>query len=157
MSVRIPPTGTYGFEFPSAPPAARQQMMDSMVEQFRRHGGARTQGGVPAVLLETVGARSGEARHAVVGLIDEPDGSWLTVASMGGARRHPQWLYNLARKPEATLEFGDGHRVSVRAETPDGKDLEAAWDRIARDAPEYVGYRSKTDREIPVVRLRRIE
>jgi deazaflavin-dependent oxidoreductase (nitroreductase family) len=157
MSVRVPPRGTYGFEFPSMPSSAMQQMANSMVERFRNDGGARTQGGVPAVLLETTGARSREKRHAVVGLIDEGSGSWLTVASLGGARRHPQWLYNLAADPEAVIEFGDGRRVRVQAESPEGTDLEAAWERIAIDAPEYVGYRSKTDREIPVIRLRAVD
>jgi hypothetical protein len=36
-------------------------------------------------------------------------------------------------------------------------DLDAAWARIGQQAPEFVGYRSKTDREIPVVRPRRRE
>ena len=48
-------------------------------------------------------------------------------------------------------------RDTVRAESPEGTDLEAAWERIAIDAPEYVGYRSKTDREIPVIRLRAVD
>ena len=34
-------------------------------------------------------------------------------------------------------------------------DLAAAWERIGKEAPEFVGYRSVTDREIPVVRLSR--
>jgi deazaflavin-dependent oxidoreductase (nitroreductase family) len=75
-------------------------------------------------------------------------------STQGGAARHPAWLYNLAGQPEATVQFGDGRRVDVRAETLDGPELEAAWRTIATDAPEYVKYRSKTDREIPVLRLR---
>ncbi len=74
--------------------------------------------------------------------------------SVGGAARHPAWLYNLARQPEATLEFEGGRRVPVRAETLEGPQLEDAWARIAKDAPVYNKYRSKTDRDIPVLRLR---
>jgi deazaflavin-dependent oxidoreductase (nitroreductase family) len=75
------------------------------------------------------------------------------VASLAGAARHPSWLYNLAARPEATVEFGDGRRLGVRAETLDGPELGAAWERIGAEAPEYVQYGSKTDRQIPVVRL----
>ena len=52
-------------------------------------------------------------------------------------------------------QFDNGRRIDIRAETLEGDDLVAAWERIANDAPEFMAYRSKTDREIPVVRLRR--
>jgi deazaflavin-dependent oxidoreductase (nitroreductase family) len=71
-----------------------------------------------------------------------------------GASRHPAWLHNLARQSDAVIEFDDGRRLDVRAETLEGEELETAWARIAVDAPEYVKYRSKTDRHIPVIRLR---
>lgn len=124
----------------------------AVLRQFRR-GRARTQGGLRTLLLETVGARSGEIRRAVLGYLED-DGSWLVIASGAGASWHPSWAYNVERNPEATIQFDDGRRVDVRAELLDGRDLDAAWERIALDAPEYVAYRSKTDRAIPVVRLR---
>lgn len=124
-----------------------------MLRQFRRHGGAKTQGGLHALALETTGARSGAPRHAIVGYLEEGEGSWLVIASAVGAARHPAWLHNLSRQPEATIEFGDGRRIAVRAETLSGEQLDVAWERIAVEAPEYVKYRSKTDREIPVIRL----
>jgi deazaflavin-dependent oxidoreductase (nitroreductase family) len=125
-----------------------------MVRQFRRKGGAKTQGGVDALVLETVGAKSGEIRRAVLGYLEESPESWLVIASAIGAARHPAWLLNLASNPEVSVEFGDGRRVDVRAETLEGSERTQAWERIAVDAPEYVKYGSKTDREIPVVRLR---
>jgi deazaflavin-dependent oxidoreductase (nitroreductase family) len=91
----------------------------------------------------------------MLGYLEQSEDSWLVIASLVGAARHPGWLHNLAGQPEATIEFGDGRRVPVRAETLVGSDFEAAWQRIAVEAPEYVKYRSKTDREIPVIRLRR--
>ena len=106
-------------------------------------------------MLETTGARSGQPRRAVLGYIEEPPDAWLVIASAVGSAHHPAWLYNLAKRPQATIEFGDGERVEVRAESLEGDELERAWARIAIDAPEYVKYRSKTDRELPVVRLRR--
>lgn len=150
MTVKVPPKGTRGVPLP------RWLMRFGngfMVRRFRGRG-AHTRGGVPAILLETVGAKSGQPRHALLGYIEEGPGAWLVIASLSGAARHPSWLYNLARQPEATIEFEDGRRVPVRAETLEGAQLEDAWNRIATEAPEYVKYRSNTDRVIPVVRLR---
>jgi deazaflavin-dependent oxidoreductase (nitroreductase family) len=150
MAVKVPPKGTRGVAFPRFILRFGNGLM---VRRYRGHG-ARTRGGVPAILLETVGAKSGQPRHALLGYIEEGPGAWLVIASLGGAARHPSWLYNLARQPEATIEFEDGRRVPVRAETLEGAQLEDAWGRIAKDAPEYVKYRSSTDRVIPVLRLR---
>ena len=129
-------------------------MSRMQLRQFRRRGGP-TQGGVQTLMLETIGARSGALRTAMLGFIEESEGSWLVIASLAGAARHPSWLHNLASMPDVTIEFADGRRVPVRAETLDGQELDAAWNLIAVEAPEYVKYRSKTDRPIPVLRLRR--
>jgi len=125
-----------------------------IVRQFRRRRGARTQGGLHAFMLETIGARSGETRRAVLGYIEESPEAWLVIASAIGSSRHPAWLHNLAKHADALVEFGDGRRVAVTAESLEGAELDAAWSRIAAEAPEYVRYRSKTDRDIPVIRLR---
>jgi hypothetical protein len=42
----------------------------------------------------------------------------------------------------------------IRAETLEETDLDAAWQRIEREAPEYPQYKTKTDREIAIGRLR---
>ena len=120
---------------------------------FRRRHGGSTQGGVAALLLHTTGARSGEPRSALLGFLPDGSGGWLVIASLAGAARNPSWLYNLAKDPHAMVEFGDGRRVPVVARSLEGAELDTAWTRIGRDAPEYAGYLSKTDRTIPVVRL----
>jgi deazaflavin-dependent oxidoreductase (nitroreductase family) len=150
MTVKVPPKGTRGVPFPRFLARIGNGMM---VRRFRSRG-ASTRAGLPGLLLETLGARSGQTRQAIVGYMEEGAGSWLVIASLGGAARHPAWLHNLARQPEATLEFDGGRRVPVRAETLEGPELEAVWARIAKDAPAYDKYRSKTDRDIPVLRLR---
>jgi deazaflavin-dependent oxidoreductase (nitroreductase family) len=155
MSVQVPRRGTRGAMFPRPPGWLMRRLNGMLVNRFRSKRGFEVRG-VQGVILETTGARSGEVRRAIVGHIPEGPGTWLIIASMGGAAQHPRWLFNLARNPEATIEFGDGRRVAVRAETLAGADLEAAWKKIGEAAPVYVGYRSKTDREIPVVRLRAI-
>ena len=149
MTIKVPPKGTRGIPFPRA----LSRLGAAFVRgQFRR-GNLRTQGGIPTLLLETIGAKSGLPRQAALGYLEEGADSWLVIASIAGARYHPAWLHNRARNPEATIEFKDGPRVPVRAEAPEGADLESAWKRIEREAPEYARYRSKTDRELVVVRL----
>lgn len=151
MPVTVPPRGTRGMRFPRFLAGLGNRFM---LRQFRR-GGARTQGGVDTLMLETVGAKSGKSRQAVLGYLPEGDDAWLVIAALAGAARHPSWLHNLAAEPEAVVQFADGSRVDVHADTLEGDDLAAAWERIATEAPEFVGYRSTTDREIPVVRLSR--
>lgn len=153
MSVNVPPRGTRGAWFPRLPGWLAQRLNRMLANRFRRKGGSSVRG-VPGVILETTGARSGELRQAILGHVPDGPDAWLIVASAGGAAQHPQWFHNLAKNPDATLEFGDGRRVAVRAESPAGADLDQAWERIAEAAPIYVGYRTKTDREIPVIRLR---
>ncbi|MEO8510001.1 MAG: nitroreductase family deazaflavin-dependent oxidoreductase [Chloroflexota bacterium] len=119
-----------------------------------RPGNLTTAGGLHAFVLETVGARSGARRHAVLGYLEEPDG-WLVIGSKGGAEGNPAWVHNLAAQPDATVTLGHRERIEVRAEPLKGEQLDAAWERIATEASEYVPYRSSTSRAIPVIRLRR--
>ena len=150
MTVKVPRSGTHGTPFPRFLAGLGNRFI---VRQFRR-GGVRTLGGVSTLLLDTVGARTGERRRSVLGYLEEGPESWLVIASLGGASRHPAWLHNLAKQPDVTITLGSGRRVDVRAETLEGDQLDAAWARIAGEAPEYAKYRSKTDRDIPVLRLR---
>ena len=157
MTIRIPERGTRGVPFPKLPSFLARAYSRFQLRGFRRGGGGRTQGGVQALILHTTGARSGEPRTAMLGFIEEGPGAWLVVASLAGAARNPGWLYNLAKQPNAVVELGDGRRVDVVAETLTAEELDAAWRRFEADAPEYVGYLSKTDRAMPIVRLRAAE
>lgn len=149
--VKVPPRGTRGLRLPRFLARLGNRMM---LRSFRR-GGARTQGGIETLMLETVGAKSGQPRAAVLGFLHDGDDAWLVVASLAGAARNPGWLHNLAAHPEATIQLDDGGRVDVHAETLEGPDLATAWQRLEREAPEFPKYRTKTDREMAIVRLRR--
>ena len=153
MTIRVPPQGTRGVPFPRF----LSRFGGAWVRRQFRRGTLLTQGGIPTLMLETPGAKSGLPRQAALGYLEEGPDSWLVIASMAGARYHPAWLHNLAKTPEATIEFKGRSPIAVRAESVQGADLEAAWTRIAREAPEYVKYRTKTDRELVVVRLRQRE
>jgi deazaflavin-dependent oxidoreductase (nitroreductase family) len=151
MTVTVPPPGTRGSPFPRFMARLGNGMQ---IRRFRR-GAVRSQRGMPTLLLEAMGARSGQSRPVILGYLTDGGDGWLIIASLAGAARQPNWLYNLAAHPEATVEFPDGRRFDVVASTVNGSDAAAAWERVERDAPGYAAYRTKTDREISVVRLRR--
>ena len=153
MSVSVPPAGTRGSRFPKLPGFLARFMSRMQTSMFRRQRGGRTQGGVPALLLETTGARTGEPRRAVVGFLEDGRDAWLIIASLAGTARNPAWLHNLAKTPAATVELGDGRRVPVAATTLAGDARDAAWRRIEVEAPEYVKYLDVTDRQMALVRL----
>jgi len=149
MSVTIPPKGNRGVPFPRFLTKLFSRFVPSM---FRRRPN-KTSGGIPTLLLETRGAKSGKPRYAMLGYLEDGASAWLVMASAIGAKSNPAWLHNLAREPRATIEFFGGRRLEVDAETLAGAELEPAWKRLETEAPEYPRYLSKTDRQIAVVRL----
>jgi hypothetical protein len=52
--------------------------------------------GFNALILTTIGARTGAERTNPVGWFPGPDRSWLIVASAAGAARNPAWYHNIA-------------------------------------------------------------
>ncbi len=111
--------------------------------------------GSPVLLLETTGRKSGKRRTTP--LLYLPDGSnMVIVASKGGATKHPAWWLNLRENPETEVQVGP-RTLEVRAEETTGKDRERLWQRLVAMYPGYADYQRRTDREIPVVRLRPVD
>ena len=113
----------------------------------RRFAGARL------LMLTSLGARSGQPRRHTLGYFPDGDNAWLIVGSAGGSATHPAWAYNLAKHPDQVwIEIGQ-RKLKVKPELLKGEERARAWQRIIAEAPVYASYPSKTDREIPVVRL----
>jgi deazaflavin-dependent oxidoreductase (nitroreductase family) len=103
-------------------------------------------------VLTTVGAKTGEERATPV--VWFPDGdSRLIVASAAGAARNPSWYYNLAAHPDRVAIEVAGEKQAVTAEQLEGDDRADAWERITAASPGFRKYETKTDREMPVIRL----
>ena len=117
-----------------------------------RKGGAKFLG-FNALVLTTVGRKTGAERATPVGYFPGPDGSWLIVASAAGAQGNPAWYYNLAAHPDQVQIEINGRKIPVTAVQLHGTDREQAWQQIVAAAPRFAGYQQKTDREIPVIRL----
>jgi deazaflavin-dependent oxidoreductase (nitroreductase family) len=109
--------------------------------------------GFNALVLITVGRKSGVERRTPVGWFPGLDGSWLIVASAAGATGNPAWYYNIAAHPDQVQIEVDGRTVPVLAEQLHGPDRAAAWQEIITAAPRFAKYQVKTDRELPIIRL----
>ena len=107
------------------------------------------------LLLTTLGAKSGKVRKTILASFPDGDNSWLVVASNAGSAKHPAWYVNLARNPDrVSIEIGR-RQFKVEPQSLRGTERAEAWRRrIGALAPGYTAYQEKTDREIPIVRLR---
>ena len=109
--------------------------------------------GFNALVLTTIGHKTGIERTTPVGWFPGPDGSWLIVASAAGAKGNPAWYYNLAAHPDRVQIEVDGRKVAVTAEQLHGPEREQAWQQIITASPRFAQYQVKTDRELPIIRL----
>lgn len=129
---------------------------DRVIAQFRDNNGSVDGFGSDLILLHTRGARTGEKRINPAMSQRDAEG-WLIVASSRGADRDPAWMHNLRADPDVTIEAvqPDGVRtIAVRAQELAGAERRAAFDRFVARAPAFADYQNRTDRILPVVRLR---
>jgi deazaflavin-dependent oxidoreductase (nitroreductase family) len=107
--------------------------------------------GMPTLLLETTGARSGQPRrHAVIYFHDGDD--IVIVASKFGAPEHPAWFHNARANPDVQVN-GSPFRAQV---VEDRTELQRLWASADNVLPAYATYReraARTGRTIPILRL----
>jgi deazaflavin-dependent oxidoreductase (nitroreductase family) len=144
------PNGTKGARQPSAGRVMRWLNKRAM---SRIRKGGKFMGGMDALVLTTVGRKSGAERSTPVGWFPGDDGSWLIVASAAGAPKNPAWYYNLAANPHKVWIETAGRRIAVTAEQLHGAERDEAWRQITSAAPRFAQYQEKTDRELPIIRL----
>jgi deazaflavin-dependent oxidoreductase (nitroreductase family) len=113
--------------------------------------------GMPFLLLETTGRRTGRPR--VTPLTYATQGTdILVVGSNWGQPRQPAWALNLRAKPEAVAVLR-GKRIPVTARTLAGAERAEAWQLLLAVWPAYDDYVERVQvhaaREIMVFRLER--
>jgi deazaflavin-dependent oxidoreductase (nitroreductase family) len=123
-----------------------------ILNRIRRKGKAPGLG-FDALVLTTIGRKSGVERQTPVGWFPSEDDSRLIVASAAGAARNPAWYYNLAAHPDQVWIETPGGKVAVTAEQLHGAEREEAWRQITAAAPGFAKYQQATDRELPIIRL----
>ena len=113
--------------------------------------GHRFPGSPPMLLLDHVGAKSGERRTTP--LVYVQDGEDLVlVASKGGNPKNPAWFHNLRANPDTTVQVGPERRA-VQARVADPDERARLWPKAVATYSGYRGYQERTDREIPLVVL----
>ncbi len=111
--------------------------------------------GTTTLILTTRGRSTGQLRATPL-IYRDTAGSYVVVASKGGAPTHPAWYLNLLQEPMAEIQVR-ADRMRVRARTATGAERERLWDLMAETWPAYNDYKLKTAREIPVVVLDPVE
>jgi len=156
-AIRIPPKGTKGSRMPGGKTLMRlaKPLIDRQTAKYKNAKGPEQMKfmGFPAVVLTTVGAKTGKEHSHVLGGFPDGKDAWLVIASAGGAPSHPAWFFNLAKNPDQVWLHVGNRKVKVDVESLQGEAREKAYDRVVAVAKNYSGYRTKTDREIPVIRL----
>ena len=122
------------------------------MNRIRKRG--KFMGGTNALVLTTVGRKSGAERSCPVGYFPGEDGSWLIVASAAGAPKNPAWYYNIAAHPDKVRIETAGRTIAVTAEQLHGAARDEAWKQITTSAERFAQYQRKTDRELPIIRLK---
>ncbi len=125
---------------------------------FRRTNGRLTSFGPPAMPMLTLtarGRRSGEPRSVHLACVED-EGDWLVVASAMGQQRHPGWRYNIEANPEVEVQ-AQGERFTARAAVLEDEEKARVWDRMREAIPQLDVYQARTDRNIRVFRLKRLD
>lgn len=110
---------------------------------------------MPMLTITMTGRRSGRRRSVHLACL-EHEGDHLVVASAMGQPRHPGWRYNLEANPEVEVQV-KGERFPARAEPLTDLEKEKIWDDVRRAIPQMQVYEKRTDRNIRVFRLRRLQ
>ena len=106
---------------------------------------------IPTLLLETIGARSGQPRRNGVIYFHDGDRAIL-VASNAGRASHPSWFFNARANTEVKLN-GQPYRAEV---VEDEAERARLWVLADRVFPPFTNYResaARADRTIPILRL----
>jgi F420H(2)-dependent quinone reductase len=137
--------GAYG---PSPIAWVREQ-----VELYERSGGTEgttlRETGLPVILVTNAGNKTGAIRKTPLMRVKDGD-TYILVGSMGGAPKHPVWVYNLRANPR--VEIRDGTEVwpmRVR-EVDDEAERSRLWSLAVAAFPPYADYQQRTERRIPV-------
>ena len=112
--------------------------------------------GMHQLLLRTIGRKSGNEHKVALPYWVDDDDHRVVVASFAGAPQHPAWYLNLSDRtanPEVWVRTQQG-AFWAEAEILEGEEYDRIWAALNADRPYYDDYQSRTDRRIPLVRLK---
>jgi deazaflavin-dependent oxidoreductase (nitroreductase family) len=108
--------------------------------------------GLPVLLLTTTGRKSGQQRTRP--LCYFPDGNdYIIIASNGGSDSHPSWYHNIKADPNVSILLKRKTIAVTASEVPE-PERSKLWAHLLELSPWYLKYEQKTERVIPLIRLR---
>ena len=111
--------------------------------------------GIQMLILTTRGRKTGKPRTLPLAYVEHA-GKLIIVASNGGSEKPPAWWLNLQSQATAEVQVG-GERFDVTWEVVPPERRMEFWRRLQAAIPAYRAYRVRTEREIPIVLLTRVE
>ncbi len=130
-----------------------QSFNETIIQEFRENGGKVKQfGGLPLIILHTIGAKSGEVKLAPLVVI-QSEGSLLIFGSYAGNKKHPAWVHNVRKQPDITVEYGTETLQATIAELAPVAAAEKVEEQRQRTTQfaDYVA--NAAPRVIPVFRI----
>ncbi len=123
------------------------------VELYEGSGGTEgttlRETGLPVIIVTNKGNKTGVARKTPLMRVKDGEG-YILIGSMGGAPKHPVWVYNLRANPQ--VEIRDETKVTqmrVR-EVKEEPERSRLWAAAVAAFPPYADYQKRTQRKIPV-------
>jgi deazaflavin-dependent oxidoreductase (nitroreductase family) len=134
-------------------PVLRRMMGGHATVYRATHGliGHHVPGAPPMLLLDHVGAKSGQKRTSPLAYIRDGD-DVVVVASKGGYPKNPSWYHNLMAHPDTTVQVGS-KRSTVHARVATPAEHERLWPKVVETYSGFVDYQQRTARQIPLVIL----
>lgn len=105
--------------------------------------------GAEVGILTTTGRKSGEPRDSPLLFLQEGKRIVL-VASQGGRATNPMWYLNLKADPNISFQTKKEKLKLVAREATDAE-RDEYWPKLDAMYPDFVNYRSYTDRKIPIL------
>jgi deazaflavin-dependent oxidoreductase (nitroreductase family) len=137
------------------------RLMGGHAKVYRATGGRighRVPGFPEMLLLDHVGAKSGEHRSTPLVFARDPSSreaggsNIILIASKGGFPKNPAWFYNLRANPDTTIQIGS-KRTAVHAREATPEEYDRLWKLAVEVYGGYEEYRRRTERQIPLVVL----
>ena len=124
-----------------------------LIEEFHANGGdvSGPMAGTPLLLLNTIGAKSGQPRTSPLVYYNE-NGRLFVFATKAGASTNPDWYYNVLAHPDVTVEVGT-EKFPATSVVLGEEERAQMYAKQAALSPRFAEYEKTTTRKIPVVEL----
>ena len=107
------------------------------------------------LVLVTTGRKSGKPRSSPLMYFQFEGSSDLTIAASNyGLDHHPAWYLNVTADPNVSVQT-KGETFAATVRIANDEERAALFNKVAAANPRFARYRDATNRQIPVVALRR--